>query len=557
MNNVKRCVLTFILIFTRSLESYELTNLTRNEPYSFYTTRYRYEFLDNALKYELFTGQPHPHERFRFTATPFRTSATDKDIDVNRLPDGGSSVINVIPEITGFKAGRNFKKERVPLGDIKGRLNMLALFYDDLVGCPDIPPNATLQESTTLQKQCPAVQYFYQTLQEFINPPANKLDILFPNTIAQPELQQFITTTCITEFIDPINTDTNEFLGFFSIPLDYKKHGIRFDLDFSIFQDFDIEVNVGFAEIKQTNTKFIDLSCAAPIITCTDCCGDCNLAGVDCTCLQYLDDFLMRKVRKIAKELDINIKDFCISGFEDIRMGMHWHHTYAACPDPLGNPVYLFTPFILAEGSIPVADKVSPRTLLALPLGNNGHGAIGFTAGFNFDYYNFMSIGFDAGLTHFASRQYFDVPMPTECLQAVFFPFSVDACIQPGNNWHASASVLFYELYYRISIFTQYLTVSHDEDKVFITKDLRLEQPLLPDPEIQEQFEDLGGFASLPPFQPRIYERESAWDYQSIIFGFNYDFCDNYGLGFLWQLPISGRRSYSVTTLAFTFSAVY
>lgn len=500
MTLFQRINLVVSLLVSPSLIAYGLTNLTRNDPFPLFSSRDPYNFLTNHAKRNILSGSDYPQERFSFAVSVFRQGA-DKS--------------------------RNQDKERVELFDINGNWNMLALTYD------------------------PTVALISPTIASFVNttPPRNDLIPPFDETQVTE-----ITSMCIPLLIDPANTDTAHNLGFFSVPGTYRKNGIRFDGQMALCNDLGLTLDISFADIKSYPCDFL-MNCPETV-TCVTLNDDstgtetCTIFGIDCTCFQYLDLELMKKLRKIAAELHLDIHEYQKTSVEDFRLGAYWRHIFASdCDVETGQtswsdvPCCLFIPFITVEGSIPFEEPIDNRKLFAIPFGNNGHGAVGVTTGFNIVYNTWVEFGSEVGFSHFFSQFYGDLPMPTEELQVGLIPFSVDACIQPGNNWHFAATLTTPYFLPHLSFYAQYFYVNHNKDHVTILKDLR-PADVLESPNKRE-------------FLVCKYERESKWDSQMANVAFNYEFCPEITAGIAWQLPLRGRNVFRSTTILFSLIGVF
>lgn len=471
---------------TTSLWGYGLSNLTNNDPFPLFSTKEPYNFLTNHARWNIMAGDNVPLERLSAAVTAFRQAA-DK--------------------------ARNFDKERVQLGDIRGRWNMLALTYD------------------------PATVLVSNTIRSFLNtdPLQTDPDLVRPDLRPEFTTDEIVTITreCIPLLSDPCNTDTNEKLGFFSVPAKYRKDGIRFDIDMQLTCDCGISLEFGFADIKNQPCDFIT-ECPETV-TCNSADGPCVLFEVGCTCLRYVNQELMKKLQQIAKELKLDIDDFQKTGIEDVRIGAYWRHIFisdSSCPDV---PCCLFIPFISFEGGIPLPEQRDPRKLFGLPFGNNGHGSVGFVTGFNLVYHTWIEFGSEIGFTHFFPLEVCNLPFPTQELQVGLLPFSVNARIQPGNNWHFGATLTTPYFLPHLSFYAQYLYVNHNRDDVCILQDLRPES-VRRDPMRNN-------------FLVKKFERESKWDFQCVNVALNYEFCPEITVGIAWQLPLRGRNVFRSTTV--------
>lgn len=493
-------LLILLLLIPQILCGYGLSNLTNNDPFPIFSTKAPYRFMTNNEKWNILTGDDAKPETLLGAVSVFRQSAN---------------------------CGRNFDKERVPLGDLKGKWNMLALTYD--------PTTALVSETI-------------QTFTELGDRP----DLQPPFT--QEEVST-ITNSCIPLLIDPCSSDTNENLGFFSVPGQYRKNGVRFDANLQLGCDVGLSFNMGVADIKNQACDFVTEcpeTVTCPGVTSEGAVTTCTLFEVDCTCLQYVDYELMRKLQQIACELNLNIDDYQKTGIEDVRLGAYWRHLFVtggACndksqtpADPANHPCCIFMPFVSLEGGIPFPEQIDPRILFAVPLGNNGHGSVGMTAGFNMIYHTWIEFGSEIGFTHFFPQTFCDLPFPTQELQTGLLPFSIDACIEPGNNWHFGATMTTPYFLPHLSFYAQYLFVNHNPDMVTILQDLRPES-VLQNPDKRE-------------FLIKKYERESKWDAQLVNVALNYEFCPEITVGMAWQLPLRGRNTFRSMTVLFSIMGV-
>lgn len=483
--------LLLLCIIHHIIFGYGLSNLTKNDPFPIFSTREPYNWHTNHAKWNIFTGDTLPPEVLSGGVSAFRQAAD---------------------------RGRNLDKDAVPIGDIKGRWNMLALTYDP-----------------TTAEVSPAIEQFLDT---------GPRPDLFPEfTDSQIEM---ITTTCIPLLSDPCYTDTNDNLGFFSVPGKYRKQGIRWDFALQIQEDIGVTFVGGVANIKNQACDFVQF--CPETVTCltVDSTGAgteaCILFDVDCTCLQYVELELMRKLKRIAKELDLDIYDFEKTNIEDVRLGAYWRHIFSssiACPDV---PCCLFIPFISGEVGLPFSEQMNNRQLFAIPFGNNGHASIGFVTGFNMVYRTWLEFGSEIGYTHFFPGIETNVPIPTQELQVGLIPFSADIRREPGNNWHFGATLTTPYFLPHLSFYAQYLYINHSPDDICILRDLRTQLT----PEQREEH----------PFLVKKYERETKWDFQLLNLAINYEFCPEIIVGMAWQVPLRGRNTFRSTTVLLSIMGV-
>jgi len=426
-----------------------LSSLTRNDGYPVFTTLDPHTFLQTKqkLKYKDPDFAEQKHDLVSLSISPFGQNA-----------DRGK-------DITG--------KECVPLSDLTGRWNILALLFGKIPAGQELPP--------TLQKA---------------------FDELFPGV---PE----------GTLNDCTKIDPEEEFGFMCFPLKYRKRGVRFELQANLVAGFGLSFQTGLASIRQTVTAIIDHTCAFK--------KDCPFNPEPLTDVQIKEN-LTNNIKKIAQEICLNICDFCETSAEELRLNLFWRYAYELNRDKPDWPHVLFVPFFEIGGSFSPGREKKPSEAFGVPFGNNGHSALGATAGFNFDFIDTIEIGAEVGLTHFFDNDFENFFVPTSEFQSSIFPFRTNVTVSPGLNWHFAAKLAAYHFLEHLSMWFQYVVIEHKPDSITLKK-------------------------CDEAFLPEVLEKESSWKLKVANIGFNYDISPNIGLGFLWQAPLSQRGTYRSTTL--------
>jgi hypothetical protein len=470
-----------------------ISNLTKNDPYPVYTTADPHWFLLQRARqeykgYEMY-GKPdwRPYnllEKFQFSASGYRQSAN---------------------------YGRNVDCHIVPLGDLTGRWNVLGLFYPEADGNTDI-----------LDQLLDALDITDEEIEHCFNPAEGMVNLA-----------------------DPSQSDTRKEFGFFSVPIKYRKFGARFDIQFDLFCDFVFQVQGGVAELRQT-ASFLDLTCGATGLNCpvngcqnlTPCpegeeatciTNSCCIDIFTCDCKRLTIDKIMKEFECIiTPTLNLCSANYYETAAEDTRFLLTWRRMFEINRNRPGWAHFLCMPWLTANVSAPTGKKVPANWLFALPTGNNGHWGYGFDAGIAMDFVETVEIAFEASMTRWSSRCYCFYPVPTNCLQSGVFPRQADVCIRPGTNWNFGATLGAYHFVDRLSVWIQYIIVSHQEDcfKRFITD----------------------GYPESNIDKMKLVEN-SKWEVQLFNVGFNYDISPNITLGALWQAPFKQRNAYRSTTV--------
>jgi hypothetical protein len=420
---------------------------------------------------------------------------------------------------------KNFCGDAIPLGDLGGRWNMVGLMFDPLPEGKVLPPQLQLAR-----------------------------DEIFPD-IPPGELTD-------ERYVDPA-----QLFGFFSIPANYSRRGLRWEFSAMIWCNIGLEIQGGVADIVKKACGFDNLTCLPcsrfeqqvnpnlPPPCCARiipeegseqhilCCGrdklfpetaDSDEAGSFNK--DNINRYLMYELKTITEQIGLDICNFHETSLEDIRIQLFWRDAYYLNKGKIGWAEFLFMPYIEFGGQIATGKPKDPNIFFSVPFGNNGHNSIGALAGFNLDFIETIEIGADIGFTHFFPRDICNmrVPngVPTRQCQLGIYPFTTDVHVQPGFNWEFRAKMLAYHFLERLSFYFQYLLVHHEKDRITLKK---------PD----------------PAFRPEYLEESSYWAVQLANVGFYYDISPSFSLGFLWQAPLWQRNAYRTTTVLFSINATY
>lgn len=502
-------IVSSILILSSSIIA-DLTSLSKHDPYPVFTAidplvdrllitkdicDFRNEYIFRARKNNLV-----------ISVSPFRQSAT-------RGANG--------------KGEKIFRRVPIQLGDLTGRWGLVPLVFGPLpIG----------QTPTTYMTD-------YPTLQEiFTNAADNKI---VPTGSLPGQMQ----------VTDGYKVDPNQRCGFFSVPLKYSKTGVRFSLSArSSCSGFGFNIEGGVSSISQTQRDICDPYCLEPLCDITPSPSAqpvIDFQGLDLTTFHTKDDlvefiptmmdpdpckniigitteniqkYLTRPFDCIAQEIKLDIDDFCAISAEELRFNLFWNEVYTFNPNSYEWSHLAIIPSFMVSASVSPGKVKDEHKAFALYFGNNKHVALGFSAGLYLDFAETVQVGGEVGYTHFFKRTYDDLRIPTSKFQTGVFPFFANAEVQPGDNTYFSLKMLAYHFLDNLSVFVQYNQVQHKPDKICLVR---------PD----------------PAFVPHVLERVTSWNNKSINAGATYDLLPNFGVGFLWQVPVLQRNSYRSTTI--------
>lgn len=345
--------------------------------------------------------------------------------------------------------------------------------------------------------------------------------------------------------------------GFMSVPIDYKKYGLRGQFFLDIACNFGLIIQGGINNITQRPT-FNDLTCSAVNSDCPD------IKYSDATATppyDYKNDVRTyftnpKKFGQLAHMLGYNLSCFNQTGFEDTMVGLicrgnrecNWDKSNPALPH------LIFSPFFALQSSIPTGTLVSPRHPFAISSGNNGHWGIGGTIGCTIDFVDSIDFGFDVGVDQFFGRRYDDMPVPTNSLQTVLYPYSAELDLYPGTNWTIGLSANTYHVVEALTLYVEYRAVFHKKDNYNIISMCAPSLHTLPAVTDSSNLTTTTiPFVEPVPSTSAVLTgkmaNESCWNSQMLILGMNYDITRFVHLGLGAQIPLVRCNAYRTSTL--------
>lgn len=467
----KNFIVLLILLQSTSLHA-ALSSLSKNDPYPVFTAQDPHDFLYTRAKLKLKEPEyaQYKFDRFGIGVSPFAQNANKG---------------------TDYKGDHFFPNVATPppvpieveLGDLVGRWSMVALLFGPIPQGRTLPPLLL-----------------------------NALNVLFPGMPPG-------------SINDPTQIDPNQELGFFSIPMRYRKRGVRFDMSANIMCGFGLNLQAGVASMSQTVTAFVDLTCI-PISGCPFVFTETTRTNIENTLMK---DCLLHE---IAHQIGVNLRNYDVVSVDEIRLNLFWRQAYELNKDMPHWPHVLVMPFFELSTSFSPGKTATTSHAFAAPFGNNGHTAVGFTAGMEFDFLDTIEIGAEVAVTHFFPRDFCNYRVPTSPCQIGIFPFATDVTVKPGLNWNFTAQMAAYHFLQNLSFYFQYVMVEHKKDEILLR---------CPD----------------PAFLPEKAEQITNWKVKLANISMMYDISPNIGLGVLWQAPLSQRNAYQSTTIMLSFYATY
>jgi len=585
--------IAFILAIPHALNAISLPTINKNDPYPFMNSLYPYDFLHKSDDFaqEEFMEKQSPYRaccaRGRFTFSGFYQRAS-KGTSI-RCEFDGVPYTGIQPEYLDNASN---------LGDLLGTWNMFGLFY------PYADENKSLEINTgnaltpspleTSPMQLGLGQLVIQTpgqglvineggtpatykfsdvnkesFYRFITNPQNEDPNCTPVNI--PSTENATQTCCNVGHVVPK-------LGHLSIPIEYRKYGVRSELFLDMFCNLALIVQGGACCIRQKPCIHY-LTCDRSDTTIPLCPlypnpdfnpteGSANITLPNLIKLtnEYLTNDL--SLGKIAKALGYNLACYQKTAFEDTTCMLLLRGTLERNADRKNPslPHLVFSPFIAAQLSIPTGDTPDPRCLFALPTGNMGCWGVGGVAGLSIDFLDSVEFGFDAGAMSYQPRTINNMPVPTQQFQQGLYPYTADVKYTPGTSFTWGLSVNAFHIIETLSLYASYRSVCHQKD---CYEPLRMHAPQITITPFdvttitaQEVTTTYGLPVSIPtpPTSAVLTGKmcnQSCWRMQMLFMGLSYDITRTVSLGLSAQIPLVRCNAYRTATVLGTIGVLF
>lgn len=313
----------------------------------------------------------------------------------------------------------DFSSGYVPLGDITGRTNMLALLGGSIPEGQVLP--AILQQAKD-------------------NLSINETN--FNETLMDPK-QQF---------------------GFNTTELKYSKKSALFDIQV-LFGGSSCGATVRFSidSIKQNVQQVINQTPDTTWTSTTTSGDEFTLES------KKVNDNLMNQFNSIVTECSQQLTHLAKTSIGQVQCGLFWRKYFEINHSSTIWPKLLWMPFLEAQfGASP--DKPNPSVVFKSPSGNNGHLSIGIDGGLLFDFVESIFITVKGGYTHFLKRDIDAMPIPNNVYQTNLYPFKADVSIKPGASWYFSGTIGSHHFIDRLSASLEYVITEHGKDCIELKK---------------------------------------------------------------------------------------
>ncbi len=343
----------------------------------------------------------------------------------------------------------------------------------------------------------------------------------------------------------PLGFLTEEFkdgfqqFGYFSVPVNYQKVGLRAMARFYLGYGFGITARSGVARYRQVPC-FIDKTCDAKDQAYCDCDGTQKV--FTCDQIRGVEKALMSAERRcdIARDICLNIAPYSHTGPEDTHAQIDWGGTFQYHNDE-NELMVTVLPYAAAGIWFPTGSKQNPDIAFSLPLGGNGFYGGTLDAGLNFSFPGTVVFGMGAALTIYDSKIQPCQRVPTNCNQSGIYPWKTTIKRKPGLVWNAHLDLAAYNFIPKLSFFFNYIYTKHEHDNIELENNNCLRFP--------DEYGNCYTNCCFPMYHPEKLEAESAWDSQVLNIAFEYEVTKKLFIGAAAQVPITGARVYKTSTI--------
>lgn len=378
MSRSYKLLLFCILIHTKNNLASIITTLNNNDPVPIFTSAFPYDYLYVNEK-ENMKGRTKFWEprKFSLAISPFFQTANK---------------------------GNDIYGEETELGNLKGKWNMIALMPFG----PDTPT-----EGTDVPAGYEIPPLLYDIRDKLIREIQTQVPT-DPNNPTEPigrKVSQLNNTEGLLSLQDSPRLASEELFGYFSVPIKYRKTGVRFEMMAKLFGNFGFAAQTGVANISQVADFNDQITCNISPECISNAESTCpnNFAAVTCMnpfatpavggsypyyindqswdlILNILQRELMNELPDIANAIELDICNYNETKMEDFYIDLFWRKAYYIDEPGINDCLTsgLVIPFITIGGSIPTTGGVNSNKQFALPFGNNGHYSVRFDAGISY-----------------------------------------------------------------------------------------------------------------------------------------------------------------------------
>ena len=414
---------------------------------------------------------------------------------------------------SGNKTGA---RNKVAIGNMLGRWNMFALFYND--ARPTGVTTPTLQTARVVVNALTGQNSMYT-----VNGTPATSDVLFKNFTLE---QQF----------DLENGQIDEVGTYQAVNIEYEKLGLRgrFGYDFSF--GLGIAIKAGIAAYKQVPDFALDSIIDDTLKNTTTAPEGETLKKIDQAIAQDLFDKLLSKssMLLIAKELGLNLCEQRRTEAEDMHVSVYW--TAPIKIKGADDNTFTVAPHISVGAWLPFGQEIDANQPFTISTGNDGFTGGTVEAAISCDFPEMMQVSFGGGVAFYGSKELKGQRVPTSIYQIGIIPWTTTINRQPGAVWYVNASLKADNFVKDFSFYCDYIYTQHERDSIRVIE---------------------ANATRKAKFLPSELEKRSAWKIQNFNASLEYAMNQYCAIGVGVQGTIEGIRTYRPTTLLGSFIAKF
>lgn len=445
---------------------------------------------------------------FIINATPLNNTADSNPIYnpagtdkfYKNLPKTVLLSLDISPYYQSANGSRNRNGNKVPLGDMYGKWNMLSTFFD----IDKMTPKSFSQTN-------------YPNLWATNNALKNIGGIDYTNPENYHPEQLPPTDTTIPKPATFDNTSIYQVAG------KYEKIGLRGKFGFDTSVGLGLSIKSGVADYK-IRPRFVAL---APNSDGT------TVVPSDDPAKSFYYDLLQDSARNnIFSEVGLDVTEVRNTEMEDTHVQAYWSIPFHIKEG--GEIVATIAPYLAAGGWLSSGNKKDYKKAFDVCTGNNGHSGITAEGSLNLDFPGTVQLSLGGGLLWLDEEDFETFRFPSNIYQSSFFPWTTSVKVDPGVTWYANLSFKsenFMSVMPGWAFFFDFIYAYHEHDEFTINE-----------PSAQRNTRFQTGLEQM--------KQISSWKSQQVNFGITYDVAKHLTLGFIIQAPINGIKVYrSVTSM--------
>jgi hypothetical protein len=314
-------------------------------------------------------------------------------------------------------------------------------------------------------------------------------------------------------YISDTFTDTRSNFGYFSVPIEYRKFGLRHNIFLRFGHGFEARLRAGVVYYEQTPSLLDQTTNAA---------GDFSALDIQST----VTTMMTGPARALLfNEIGLNVDRDHHTAFEDTHIEVSWHRSFGLTDEDNEHTVSVM-PCIAVGGWLPTGRKQDQDRAMSLGTGNGFYG-VTVDGALNFAFPGTIHLGLGGAVAYFESKRETNKRMPSSDMQSTLYPWKVTVRRRLGTTWNVHLGMYAPRFLDKLSAYVNYIYTCHERDSI--------------------RMADTDARNAL--FKPAKFERESSFHSQSLHGGLKYEIATELSIGLAVNFHLTGRKMYRTTTI--------